>query len=298
MAQSTDEWLTFRSSDLVARVDPLGAQLSVLRDHMGHDLLWNGDPTVWSGRAPLLFPIVGALAGGKYRWQKKLYELPRHGFARNKRFDIMESTPDSGRLSLKADEATRQVYPFEFELQVYFQLRDTSLSITATVHNAGNVDMPASFGYHPAFCWPLPYGYARERHFIEFETEEGPVIRRLTADGLLDLQPRPTPIHGRRLNLSDGLFRDDVLILDQVRSHTVSYGAADGPRLRVSYPDCPYLGFWSKPSANFVCIEPWHGIADPAGFSGDFNEKPGVFMLPPGGNRSFRLGITLEGRVS
>ena len=101
MAQSTDEWLTFRSSHLEARVDPLGAQLSVLRDRMGHDLLWSGDPTVWSGRAPLLFPIVGALAGGKYRWQKTLYELPRHGFARNKRFDLMESTTDSCRLSLK-----------------------------------------------------------------------------------------------------------------------------------------------------------------------------------------------------
>ena len=293
MAQSTDDWLALRSPELSAQVDPLGAQLSVLRDRAGHDLLWGGDPKVWSGRAPLLFPIVGALAGGKYRSGKNIYELPRHGFARNKRFEIIKTTPDSARLSLKADEASLKVYPFEFELEVNFGVRDTTLSIKTTIRNAGDADMPSSFGYHPAFRWPLPYGHPRAAHFVDFESEEGPAIRRLTVDGLLDPEARATPIRGRRLDLTDGLFREDVVILDQVRSRKVSYGAAAGPRLGVSYPDSPYLGFWSKPGANFVCIEPWNGLADPAGFSEDFQEKPGIFILAPGESRSIRMSVTI-----
>ena len=293
MAQSTEEWLAFRSPELSAWVDPLGAQLSVLRDRAGQDLLWGGDPNVWSGRAPLLFPIVGALAEGRYRLGKNIYEMPRHGFARNQRFEIIDTSPDSARLSLKAGQASLKAYPFKFELEVHFGVRDTTLSITTTVRNAGEAEMPSSFGYHPAFRWPLPYGHPRAAHFVEFETEEGPAIRRLTAGGLLDPEPRATPIRSRRLDLTDGLFREDVVILDPVRSRMVSYGAHDGPRLRVSYPDSPYLGLWSKPGANFVCIEPWQGLADPQGFSGDFKEKPGIFILPPGESRSIHMSVTL-----
>jgi galactose mutarotase-like enzyme len=63
----------------------------------------------------------------------------------------------------------------------------------------------------------------------------------------------------------------------------------------VKFPDSPYLAFWSKPGAPFICIEPWHGIADPVGFTGDFTEKPGVFMVPTGAERAFRMHITLVG---
>ena len=63
MAAPNRNWISLRSSELSAEIDPLGAQLSILRDAAGRDLLWNGDAAVWAGRAPLLFPIVGALAG-------------------------------------------------------------------------------------------------------------------------------------------------------------------------------------------------------------------------------------------
>jgi hypothetical protein len=42
-----------------------------------------------------------------------------------------------------------------------------------------------------------------------------------------------------------------------------------------------------------VCIEPWHGIADPAGFAGDFTAKPGVFTVAPGGVQSVEMTLTL-----
>jgi galactose mutarotase-like enzyme len=93
--------------------------------------------------------------------------------------------------------------------------------------------------------------------------------------------------------LDDSLFTNDALIFDQVCSRSVIYGAADGPRIRVDFPDAPYLGIWTKPGAPFICIEPWHGIADPAGFNGDFTAKPGVFTVAPGGVQSIETRITL-----
>ena len=96
-----------------------------------------------------------------------------------------------------------------------------------------------------------------------------------------------------RLRLADELFVDDVIICDEIRSRHVTYGADAGPRIRVAYKDAAYLGIWTKPGANFVCIEPWRGIADPDGFSGDFTVKPGVFMVEPGGAVQVTMEITL-----
>jgi galactose mutarotase-like enzyme len=60
------------------------------------------------------------------------------------------------------------------------------------------------------------------------------------------------------------------------------------------FPDTPYFGVWSKPThAGFICLEPWHGVADPEGFTGDFREKPGVRILGAGATMSMRMTIEL-----
>jgi galactose mutarotase-like enzyme len=285
--------ISLSSGELTASVSSLGAQLSTLRDHAGRDLLWDGDPSIWSGRAPLLFPIVGALAGGSYRLGSTSYRLPRHGFARGRQFEIVDSTSTSAVFSLKSDAASLLMYPFRFELEVSFALDGPALSVTTSVHNAGDADMPASFGYHPGFRWPLPFDQPRSSHFIEFANEEPAPIRRLNPDGLLTAERHPTPLSQRRLALADALFQNDAIIFDEIRSRSVTYGAEVGSRIRVSYPDAPYLGLWTKPRANFICIEPWHGIADPVGFSGDFRTKPGVFAVAAGAAFPMKMIITL-----
>lgn len=294
MSDPPGQWIALDSGDLSVEIDPLGAQLSALRDAGGRELLWDGDPAVWNGRAPLLFPIVGALAGGRYRLDARSFALPRHGFARGRRFDLVRATATDALFRLVADEATLQVYPFQFELTVAFVVQGATLAVSTRVRNLGDAGMPASVGYHPAFRWPLPYGEARADHFIEFATDEPGPMRRLDALGLLTPTAHATPIVQRRLPLADTLFREDVMIFDQVRSRSVSYGAASGPRLVVSHSDAPYLGVWSKPGAPFVCIEPWRGVADPQGFSGDFTAKPGVFVVEPGATATLDMSISLQ----
>jgi galactose mutarotase-like enzyme len=293
MPTERSSWIRLSSAELYAEIDPLGAQLSILADAAGRDLLWNGEPSVWTGRAPLLFPIVGTLAGGIYRLGTREYALPRHGFGRVSLFSLAGADARSAVLRLSASEATRQVYPFEFQLDVHFAIDGPTLAITSWVRNLGAVDLPASCGYHPGFRWPLPYGEPRESHFIEFASEEPGSVRRIDAQGLLAPDPRATPIVGRHLALDDGLFAEDVMILDPVRSRFLTYGAPRGPKLRVSFPDSPYLGLWTKPGAPFLCIEPWQGIADPSGYTGDFPSKPGVFLVPPGGEHALRMAVTL-----
>jgi galactose mutarotase-like enzyme len=292
MSDDEGTWVSLGTGHISAKINPTGAQWSIFRDSAGRDLLWDGDPAVWSGRAPFLFPIVGALSGGAYHLGSATYPLARHGFARGKPFNLIDSNAAAALFRLTADEATRAIYPFEFELDVQFELFGATVAITVLMRNNGEGDMPASFGFHPAFRWPLPYGKPRAAHFIEFEHDEPAPIRRLNSQGLLTPTPHPTPVQGRRLLLDDALFRDDAIIMDQVQSASVTYGVEGSPRIRVSFPDTPYLGLWSKPG-NFICIEPWHGIADPEGFTGDFRDKPGVVNVAADATLEMRMNIEL-----
>jgi galactose mutarotase-like enzyme len=289
----SDQWVSLSSDQLTAEIDPLGAQLSSLKNRAALDLMWNGDPQVWAGRAPLLFPIVGVLAGGTYRLGSQTYRLPRHGFARGKPFATESTSASAAVFRLIADESSLQVYPFQFELEVRYELNAATLSVTTWIRNRGSTAMPASFGYHPGFRWPLPFGHARSSHLIEFESDEPAPARRIDSAGLLTPERHPTPIMQRRLALADSLFQDDVLIFDQLNSRSVLYGSDEGPRVKIDFPDAPYLGVWTKPGAPFICIEPWHGVTDPEGFSGDFKDKPGVFVLKSGGSFCARMDITL-----
>jgi galactose mutarotase-like enzyme len=290
----SSSFISISSGDFAAEIDPNGAQLSALKDREAHDLLWSGDPGVWAGRAPILFPIVGMLVDGKYRLGSQTYHLPRHGFARNRLFSVPSRGPSSAVFRLSSDAETLKVYPFEFELDIRFEVNGPMLSMTATVCNKGTQNMPASFGWHPAFRWPLPFAQPRSSHFIEFEADEPAPVRRIDSAGLLTPQRLATPIQNRRLLLTDSLFENDALILDQVNSRSVTYGCEQGPRLQVSFPDSPYLGIWTKPGgAQFICIEPWNGVTDAEGFAGDFKDKPGVFRVAPGGSTSIRVSITL-----
>lgn len=291
MTSSQPDWIRLRSDSLTAEIDPQGAQLSVLRDAAGKDLLWDGDAAIWKGRAPILFPIVGALVAGHFSWRRERYALSRHGFARDRRFEVVRRTENEALFRQVSDNATRKMYPFEFELDVAFRLDSSVLVMEASVRNTGNEPMPASLGFHPAFRWPLPYDAARSEHGIEFENEEPGRVRRLDANGLLTDVRHPTPVQGRGLTLHDGLFTQDVVIFDQLHSRHLTYGAATGPRLQVSFPNATHLGLWSKPGAGFVCIEPWRGVADPAGFAGSLNDKPGVFRVAQGARQALLMRI-------
>ena len=154
--------------------------------------------------------------------------------------------------------------------------------------------MPASFGFHPALRWPLPYGGARADHRLKFDAAEPEPIRRIGSDGLLRPQSEPSPIEGDTLFARDALFADDAVILDAPHSRGLIYGAPGTPNLRVEW-DLPQLGIWTKPGAHYVCIEPWAGIADPEGFTGDIFTKPGIVAIPAGESRAFAMKIAPAG---
>ena len=281
------------SGELTARINPLGAELWSLTDADGAQYMTDADPAFWTGHAPILFPIIGELNRGRYRLDDAVYRLPRHGFVRTSRFDVVEAAPDAARFRLTDSEATRAGYPFAFALEIGFLIGGMELHVKARVTNTGDKTLPFSLGFHPAFAWPLPGGGAKSDHRISFGLNQPAPIRRLDDAGLIKAERFPTPVNGHEFTPTAALFEADALIWDELASHTVTFGPERGPRIGVSFMDAPMLGIWQKPGAPFLCIEPWHGLADPEGFDGDFRDKPGIVLLPPGGEWLFRMDLSL-----
>ncbi len=285
--------VTIRSGALTAQIDPFGAELVSLQDAAGAEYMSDGDPAFWTGRAPLLFPIVGALNRDTLRHQGVEYELEKHGFARRNTFEVVEQNEDRVLFRLRDSEATRELYPFAFELDMLFALEDQRLRMVATVRNPGEQVLPFSFGYHPAFAWPLPGGGEKLAHSFLFEKDDRAPIRRLDEDGLV-ARSEASPVIDRVLALHPDLFEDDAIIMDDLASRSLTYQSPEGPRLEVAFENLPMLGIWQKPGAAYICIEPWAGIADSTGFEGEFADKRGVISLAAGDARQFTMDVTVH----
>jgi galactose mutarotase-like enzyme len=276
---------------LSATVKADGAELCSLRDAAGEEMLWQAGP-VWPRHAPVLFPIVGRLKDDTLRHDGKSYRLTQHGFARDRRFAWLNRSAVGCRLVLHEDADTRAIYPFAFRLEVAFTLDDDSLEQRFTLTNPGREVLPASLGAHPGFAWPLAEGVEKTAHVLEFAEPEAGAVRRL-ADGLLRENLEPTPIKGQTLALDPALFAADAVILPEPVSQSVRYTAPGAPTIELAWEGFRQLGIWSREAGSFLCIEPWHGTASPADFDGEFADKPGLMLIPPGERRTLLIRIRL-----
>ena len=289
---STDKH-TLRRGAIAATIKADGAELCSLRNAEGLELLWQAGPA-WPRHSPLLFPIVGRLKNDQLRHRGKAYPMTQHGFARDVRFEWEEQGATSCKLVLVDSPATRARYPFAFRLEVTYTVDDADLKVTFDITNTGDENLPASIGAHPAFNWPLLPGLAKEAYALSFSDEEIAPIRRL-AGGLMRGEPETSPIRGKVLALSEQLFDDDAVIIDQLASSSVRYAADRGPSIEMFWEGLPQLGVWSKPGgAAFVCIEPWHGFASPSDFDGEFADKPGLMQIAPGEKRNLGYRIRVS----
>jgi galactose mutarotase-like enzyme len=286
------ELVTIASDRITAAINPLGAELWSLQDQAGREYLTDADPAFWTGHAPVLFPIVGALRDGKYRLGSHEFALPKHGFARTSRFELAAHDAGSATFRLADSAETRAVYPFPFLLELSFVAAGDKLGMEAAVRNPGREPLWFSFGFHPAFAWPLPGGAPKEAHRVVFGDLEPEPVRRIDpVSGLVLPHAEPSPVDGDTLVPTAALFEPDALIWDALRSRSCTWGADGGSRLELSFPNTPQLGIWQKPGAAYLCIEPWQGVADPVDFAGDFRVKPGMVELDGGGTCRFRMDV-------
>lgn len=281
------------SSSLTTSINLAGAELTKLTDQVtGEEYMWSGDPAIWSGIAPVLFPIVGELKNGTYRAKGQTYQLGRHGFAKKSEFEVTEQTDNSVQLTLAASTESLSCYPWNFRLDVIFHLTDNELRITYRVNNQDSDTMPFNLGSHPAFRLPgVRSGTsAISDYAIHFNKSEELDSYRL-AENLLLPERQTHTLNQGLIQLTPAIFENDALIFLNIKSDKISLVKSNNTVNSTSKPDsivtvdtggAPHLGIWAKPAAPYVCIEPWWGYADFNNASGELSEKASIQELAPG----------------
>lgn len=279
---------TISNSTLSASINHSGAELFSLKDNQNKEYIWEGNPDFWGKHSPILFPIVGTLKNNTYTIDGKEYQLPRHGFARDMEFKLINKTENSTVFSLESNEETLKKYPFEFELQLIYTLEETSLNIDYKVINKAKSKIPFSIGAHPAIALPQSF----EKYSFSFEKEETLKYYLLEND-LISNKTKVLETSDNLVPLNYKLFENDALIFKTLESKSLTILENSKPYLKVDFEDFPSLGIWTKENAPFICIEPWLGYSDTAENSGDLFEKEGIVILDANQTFQSKFSITI-----
>lgn len=285
-----------KNKHLTIKINPLGAELtSIVSNNSGKEYLWQADPTFWKRHSPILFPIVGSLWNGTFKYQGKEYTMSQHGFARDKVFEFIENSksPNEVFYSLKSDENTLAIYPFIFELKVGYRLIDNKIEVIWKVQNTGTEEMYFQIGAHPAFNY-LDFGPNQEiKGYVDFYSQKQLEYTLIKEKGCVD-----NDIHyvldNNVLPITDNTFNQDALIFEKDQLKKITLLDRDRqPYLSVDF-DTPLVGIWSPKIEHtpFICIEPWYGRCDRTNFDSELKYKDYINTLSP--NDTFNASYFIE----
>jgi len=269
---------------LKIEVSSKGAELgSLVSKDTGTEYLWSGDATYWAKKSPVLFPIVGTLKDDTYIYNNNSYKLTRHGFARDMDFTKTGQSDVSLTMTLESTEETLAKFPFPFKLDIIYSLENDRLHVDYHVSGTGGDNMYFSIGAHPAFKIPLEEGLIYEDYYFEFEQNENALRWLISGEGLINPAAVPILTDSKKLPVTRDLFTKDAVVLKHLNSEKVYLKSDKSTHgVEFDFPRFPFLGLWTAKGGNFVCIEPWCGIADSTTTNQDFVNKEGINLLTPG----------------
>jgi len=277
----------------------LGGELrSVINKKNGNkEYLWQGNPEFWTGHSPNLFPIVGRVKEGKYKYDGKEYSIKSpHGFVRITELEMREKTADKITFGISSSEETKKVYPFDFDYNVTFTLKNDTFDVRFDVKNtSASEKMFFSVGAHPGFNLPINDGEVFEDYSITFDGECKP--NEVICDNCyITGEKRPFKLENDRvLPLRHNLFDNDAIIITDMASRKLTVGSNKSKNcITVDFKDFEYLGIWHKPevAAPYVCIEPWNGLPSLVKAEEILNEKPAILTLEAG--KTYNAGYSVE----
>ena len=283
-------------AQLSITVSAHGAEITGIR-RAEKDYLWNADKRFWGRVAPILFPAVGRPAEDTIHIGGKALTMRQHGFARD-----VEFTREGNVWRYRQTEP-RDNYPYRFTLEVEYIVEGETVSCRWTVRNDDTAPMYFQIGAHPAFLLPdfresdAVHGYLR--CYDQAGNAFVPKMRSTLEDGLrIPIAPTPVPTDEDGLIvLTDTTWEHDAfLIEDGAVSAAALLDKNKREVLRVVCPQAEAFGLWApfKPGCPFVCLEPWCGIADPAGFTGELSARECIHALAPGEDFLFRYDIVIK----
>lgn len=224
-----------------------GQELFYLPD--GFDL---NCPQEIAGGSPFLFPICGRLEHegkmGCYELDGEQYEMPLHGFAHLKAWEVVHQTNDSLSMRLGHDDETLFQYPFEFEVILNYRLTENGLICDHVIRNLSAKPMPFYAGFHPYLLIPQNQ---RQGASLDFKADQALVYNK-NLTGIVDKQTvLETPV-----GLESEAYNECLHTLAENKKAILQF--ADGRVLSIEASErYDYLQLYTVYDEPFICIEHW-----------------------------------------
>jgi len=242
----------------------------------GRELLYMDDSTLHDttknvrGGIPVLFPSPGKLISDTFAYKGRVgTDLKQHGFARLMPWQVRESSGETLVLGLASDATTLTRFPWTFQAQLSFALRERSLELSFSLENTDTEPLPFALGYHP--------------YFQVSDSEKARVrIDSQTTQAFDNVRKQIVPFAGFDLTLPEL----DLHLLDH-NSPECSLVWPDGSALRIQAdPEFVVWVVWTLSGRDFVCVEPWtaRGNALSTGHN--------VLTVEPGQTRNIGVSLT------
>ena len=286
-----------KNNKLKVEINSFGAELHSIRSTDGCEYLWQGNPAIWNGQAPNLFPYIARLTNETYTLDGKEYHMKIHGFIKTSELAVDSSSADCITFRYDSNEASRAQYPFEFSYFITYRLEGSILYITNRVENHDSKRMFFGIGGHPGFNVPLEEGLQFEDYVLEFSGSAHPSRIGFTDDCHLNGQDPLYQLEDeRRIPLHHDLFDQDAIVLKNM-DRCVTIRSDKGKRaVKVTFPDYAHLGFWHMPKmeAPYVCVEPWSSLPSRFGVVEDFAQQSDLIHLDAGKTYENQWNIEIQ----
>jgi galactose mutarotase-like enzyme len=269
------------TDNLKVIINSFGAEICSVRNTNDLEFIWQAKKDVWARHAPVLFPIVGQLKDNHYFIKDNSYQLHKHGFARDSEFELLSNNPSSLRFGLSQNDETKVSYPYDFNFEIAYELNGSTLTTLYKVINPSNESMYFSVGGHPGFVCPLTSSETFEDYYFEFESSNLRVTE--LNNGLRKNTKKDLHLAKNKLFLSETLFDNDALVFENNQVNKISLRSLKSAHnITLECHNWPYFGIWSKERCKeYVCMEPWYGVADSESSNQDFIQKDGIIKLDP-----------------
>lgn len=273
-------------------VDTLGGELiSYKRD--GKEYIWVGDGAYWTGHAPVLFPIVGALKDDKVEIDGGSYSMKKHGFARKTEFKLNYAKDGKAEFQLDWSDETLKMYPYKFRLIITHEIDCCGFSTTYKVVNTDEKKIMFTVGGHAGFN----IGNIEEWKLIFEKAEDAPLYytdEKSLCDDSLKLEKKLT---GTDFDLIYSDYDVDALVVKDLSSRKVKLvNKNDGKAIDFDFTGFDVLGIWTPPhkKAPFMCLEPWNGIPAYKNETGKFEDKPYAVSVEPANEYSVGYKVRID----
>lgn len=259
---------------------------------------WYGLPEHWSGRAPVLFPILCSPKDGIIIADGVEYTMPKHGLARHEEFTPVEVTPSKAVFELSENENISAHYPYPFRLRVTHEVTEEGFRTTYGVKNTGDGKMTFCIGGHPGFNCPMNPGESFEDYSLIFDGygDAEMTVTEPEHGYMCPKMPKLDLVKNGELPLRYSDYDNDALVIEGLSKKSVRLvNRSTGHGFVFDFEGFDALGIWTpvKMNSPFICLEPWCGLPASTEETPDLENKKYARSLDPGEVFEVSYGITL-----